>query len=233
MRRILTLLFVAAAAVATAAIALAAASPKAVRSSIVAAALSQHSLHWTEHDAVGGALVEAVADVTSHAGTQQVAIAAAGKTGTVQIVFINHTDYVKGDAFGLQTNVGLTAAQAKQYADRWISITKGDKAYAPVASGLTIASIVHGMTPRGTLKSFKRNVHGTRLVVVEATSGTGKNRKLESVAAPARGRPLPIEAASITPSTNALTHLDFSRWNESVTIKAPPHPVPIATVRAS
>jgi hypothetical protein len=232
MRRIVTLMLAASATIATTAEALASESPKAVRASIIAAALSEHSVHWMERDVVGAGVVEAVADVTPSAGNQVVTVVVGKQIGSVQIVFINHTDYVNGEAFGLEANLGLTKAQAKQYEGKWISITKGDKAYAPVASGLTMASIVHGMTPRGTLKSFTRNVHGTRIVVVEATSGTGTKRKLESVAAHARGKPLPIEAASITPSTHALTHLDFSRWNERVHVQAPRDPTPIATVRA-
>jgi hypothetical protein len=215
----------------TAAVALASTSPKAVRASIVSAALSQHSVRWKEHDTLGRALIESTADVTSNSGYQALVIELDSKLGTINIVYSKHVAYVKGDAFGLEMNIGLTKAQATKYAGKWISITKGDKFYAPTASGLTVASIIHRMTPRGTLRVNRAISNGTRYIAVEAASGAGTKRKLVSIAAPERGKRLPIEAASIDPSHQLVAHIDFSKWNEPVKIKAPKTSTPIATVR--
>jgi hypothetical protein len=229
-RKLVTLVLVAAAAVAITAVALAA-TPRHVRASILAAARSEHSLHWTEHEVLGKALIESSADVNLSSGTQVVETKLGQQSGRVGIVLVSRTAYVEGDAFGLQANLGLTQAQATKYAGRWISIPKGDAVYAQTASGLTLGSIVRGMTPSGKLTLYRKTVRGTRIVVVEATSGTGTKESLESLAAHARGKPLPIEAAAIIPSRQALTHIYFSKWNEPVTVHPPPHSTPIARVR--
>lgn len=219
------------AAAITCAVAYAARSPKAVRASIVAAALAQKSLHWTEHDLVGNALITSSADVNAHSGTQRVTVKIGKKTGTIHIVFSSHTAYVEGDVFGLEANLGLTKARATHYAGKWISIPKRDKAYAAISGGLTVASIIHGVTPHGKLKLAKTKAHGMRVFVLEVVSGKGKKRRLQTLVAHATGKPLPIEADSVDPAHEVLSQADFSKWNESVKVTAPASSTPIATVR--
>jgi hypothetical protein len=209
----------------------AALSPKALRASIVAAALAQKSVHWAEHDLVGGAQISSSADVGANFGTQRVTVDVGRQKGTIHIVFISHTAYVSGDAFGLVANLGLTKAQAKQFANTWISIPRGDKAYRAVSGGLTLASIIHGVTPRGTLKAVKTKEHGMRVFVLEGAKGTGKKRVVGTIVARASGKPLPIESIAVDPAHEVLSRADFSKWNEPVHVAAPASPTPIATVR--
>jgi hypothetical protein len=220
------------AAVATfAAVALASQSPKSLRASIVAAGLAQKSVHWAEHDLVGNALIKSSADVSANSGTQRVTVKVGKETGTIHIVFVSDTAYVEGDAFGLVANLNLTKAQAKQYAGKWISIPDGDKAYRAVSGGLTVASIIHGVAPRGRLKAAKAKVHGRGVFVLEGTKGTGKKRVVGTLVARASGERLPIESLVVDSAHEALARADFSKWNETVKVTAPTSSIPIATVR--
>ena len=231
MSRIVTLVLVMAVAVATAAVALAAASPKAFRASVVRAALAQKSVRWVEHDYAGNVVVTSSADVNANSGTQYLTVKIGTQSGTIHIIFINGIAYVQGEALGLAVNLGLTNAQATQYAGKWISIAKGDKAYVATADGLTLASLVHDVTPHGTLELVKKKLHGKRVFALEALGGTEQARVFHVLVAPGRGKQLPIEASSVDPARALFTHTDFSKWNESVNVHAPASSTPIATVR--
>ena len=234
MKRIgLLALVLAVASGATAAVALAAAaSPKAFRASVVRTALAQKSLRWVEHDYAGNVAVSSSADVNAHSGTQYLTVTIGKQSGTIHIVFINGIAYVEGQALGLAVNLGLTNAQATQYAGRWISVTKGDKAYAATADGLTLASIVHDVTPHGPLELVKKEFHGKQVFALEALGGPQQAPVFRVLVAPRKGQRLPIEASSINPSRALSTHTDFSRWNEPVNVHAPSGSIPIATVRS-
>ena len=216
----------------TAAAALAAASPKAFRASVVRAALAQKSLRWVEHDYAGNVAVSSSSDVNANSGSQFLTVKIGKQSGTIHIIFINGIAYVQGEALGLAVNLGLTNAQATQYAGRWISVTKGDKAYAATADGLTLASIVHDVTPHGPLELVKKEFHGKQVFALEALGGPQQAPVFRVLVAPRKGQRLPIEASSINPSRALSTHTDFSRWNEPVNVHAPSGSIPIATVRS-
>src|SRR5438046_1601887 len=107
MRRGVFLALVLAAAVVTAAAALAAASPRAVRASIVAAALAQKSVHW--HQVVDGEEMSTIdADVNADSGRERNTFQAldGNPPGTVRIRLVDQTVYVQGDANGLVGMLG-------------------------------------------------------------------------------------------------------------------------------
>ena len=225
MRRIVSLVLVSAAAVGTAAVALASSSPKAVRASIVVAALAQKSVHWTS-TSNGHGTVTRTADVNADSGTEQATFDGAA----VQIRLVDDTAYVQGDVVGLQLSLYLTQAQATQYAGQWISIPKGDELYAQTADGLTLASIVHDATPQGKLKLVSTKAHGTRLLVVRGRRGKQIGLTRSSLAAHASGTLLPVTFSNggVDHSLRGL----FSKWNEPGSVQAPSSSTPIATVRA-
>ena len=231
MSRIVTLVLVTAVAVATAAVALAATSPKAFRASVVRAALAQKSVRWVEHDQAGNVVVASSADVNGNSGSQWLTVQLGKQSGTIHIIFINGIAYVQGQALGLEVNLGLTSAQATHYAGKWIAVTKGDKAYASTADGLTLASIVHDVTPRGPLELVKKTLHGKRVFALEAVGGPEQAPVFRVLVAPGRGKWLPIEASSINPARALSTHTEFGKWNEPVNVHAPSSSTPIATVR--
>ena len=233
MRRIVILALVAAlCASLTACGSSAPASPKAVRASIVAAALAQKSVRWTENVLVPE--MEAnrtTADVTTDSGTQRIAYLSRTNKydDVVQIRLVKHTVYLRGDAESLlQTLNGdmpitpnLTDAQARKYAGKWISIPQGNALYAQTADGLTLAAIVRDVTPHGKLTL----AHGTQLRFVQA------NGNFQSLWASARGEPLPV-GFTVNGCTGCFVNYRFSKWNEPVNVQAPAHSTPIATVSA-
>jgi hypothetical protein len=232
MRRIATLMIVTAAVAATAAVALAAQSPKTLRASIVAAARAQRSVHWSATEIIGAVAVTTGTDATKTGGVQHVTLAIGKERAHVRIVVTGGVAYVRGDALGLQLNLGLTAAQAKKYAGRWISIPKLDPSYAPTAAGDTMDSVVRELAPHGRLSLISGKLHGVRVIGVRGISGTGKKKMAEVLITSAHGQRLPLEEDTLAPGKHAIGHTEFSKWNETVKVTAPASSTPIGAVRA-
>jgi hypothetical protein len=231
MRRMGVLAIVVAVLAGVAAVALAAQSPRALRNSIVAAARSEHSVHWEGDDIVGGARVSTGADVNATEGAQQVTFYLGKTKAHITIRVVDHTAYVKGDALGLRLNLDLTSTQASKYAGQWISIPKTDKLYAGTAQADTLGSLISSIVPHGRLKAFSAKVHGLRVIGVRSVHGKGKKKTLQILGARARGKRLPIEEDELTPGMKTISHTTLSRWNETVRVTAPAQAVPISTVR--
>jgi hypothetical protein len=211
-------------------------SPTGVVASIVAATVAQKSVHVTETysaDLVGTATY--TIDATRDSASERVEY-----DGTTHIRLVNGTVYLQGAARSLafclpNACLGLTKAQARHYAGRWISIAKGDKLYHRLAHGLTLASIAHDLTAEQGfhLKVLRKKSHGRRLLEVRGTTRRDTVGAYE-LKARATGTPLPL-AFSVDP-VGALMVFDrgrFSTWNEPVQVTAPKDAVPIATVRRS
>jgi hypothetical protein len=226
MGRIAILTLVVADLGATAAVALASQSPKAVRASIVHAALAQKSVHW--HQVVDG--VEnstTAADVNADSGTERYTFHTLGQPGgSAWIRLVGDTVYFQGDANGLEAMLQISQAQATNYVGQWISIPKGDELYAGLADGLTLASVVHDHAPRwGMLQVSRRTSHGKRLLVVRGKSPG----RVWSLAAHANGTPLPVKFTYEDLDQGVSAR--FSKWNEPVHVHAPASSTPIASVR--
>ena len=187
-------------------------SPKAALASIVAAALSEKSVHVTAVDSVDhfGAFTTVV-DVSRHSGTGRVTGPIGGSEAEIRLV--DNTVYLKGTSSALERSLpGLVAAP--HYAGKWISMPMqaqsvkwtaanlggGDNVYSQMSDGLTLASILNGVPPQLELKM----VNGLPGRVL----GSFKNQ----------GDRYSVDAR-------------FSKWNEPVHVQAPAHAIPIATVR--
>jgi hypothetical protein len=227
-------------------------SPKAVLASIVAAAVAQKSAHWTE--VVSPHMQYSTvwsSDVTADSGTQRITFEAwkPRDVGRARVLLVNNTVYVNGNPRGLQGTLSLTEAQAQKYADRWISIPKGDKLYARMAADLTIASVVRDVTTRGAQGGWKLKSGTTGPLGPTGTEGpTGHSGASEpmhsyapvllvewgkygpSLTARRSGEPLPIDYSSGI-CIGCSDSVRFSRWNDSVSIDVPARSTPIATVR--
>jgi hypothetical protein len=230
--RVGVLMLLVATAAVTAAAAYAAQSPKALRASILRVAKAQHSVHYATHEVAGNAVLTINADVAAADGRQHVTFKVGKKTGRFTILVLGNTAHVNGDINGLELLLGLTASQASTYAGQWISIPKGDKSYNRTAAAVTLGSFLQEITPHGRLAVVKAKVHGTRVIGVRGTSGTGKKKRAQVLVARAHGKPLPLEEDELAPAKEYISHTAMTKWNESVQVQAPSSSTPISTVRS-
>jgi hypothetical protein len=212
--------------------------PKAVDAAIVAAALSQKSVHWTEVDSDGSA--RWTSDVAADSGTQRVIFDLAGMPtpdGKAQVVLVGDVAYVRGDPVGLEQMLYLTPTKARKYAAGWISIPKGSGPYSRLVEGLTLASIVHHRDPGawGLLRVDRKETRGTgRLVVVGMDSvchpyDSRCGGPTATLTARANGDRLPIAFTS-SGCAGCVYRGSFSKWNEPVHVQAPRKSTPIVAV---
>jgi hypothetical protein len=217
-------------------------TPEGVSASIVAAALAQKSVHWSEViglDLVGSFVT--TADVTADSGTEQTTAYSGDKA---EIRLIHGVVYVRGNASALVSELGLPLARARPYARRWIAIPKGDKLYARESQGLTLASAVRDVAgetepsygprlaavrPLSTLEVIWKKPPHARLVL--QTKDSYAMGQSWSLTARASGEPLPITYSAFIGFGNGEGE-SFSRWNKPVVVTAPANSIPIATVRA-
>ena len=206
-------------------------SPKAVRASILAAANAQHSVRYVTRELVGSTLLSFTGDIAATDGRQRVSFKAGTQTGQITILVLDQIAYVQGDANGLQLLQELTKAQSAKYAGQWISIPKGDKDYNSTAASVTLGSFLKSITPHGRLAVVRAKLHGTRVIAIRATSGTGKKKRIQVLDARASGKRLPLEEVDLVPGQEYIGRTTMSNWNESVQVTAPANAVPISAVR--
>jgi len=197
-----------------------------VDASIIAAALAQNSVHWTEFQNL--CHVRWTADVTADSGAQRVTIGFCGAKGNVEMRLVDDVVYVRGNPTGLESEstIYLTEAQARRYAGRWIAIPKGSQLYGVAADGLTLASIVHDVDARDYNLKIVRTPHATRVLGFDDGNPPGPSVTLS---AQASGDPLPV-AMTGTGCVECVYTGGFSKWNEPVHVHAPARSTPIATV---
>ena len=170
-------------------------SPKDLRASLVAAALTQKSVHYekdVEVDMEGSGTT--TADVTADSGVAQV-VSPYG--GVAEIRLVDETVYVSGDAPSLEDYVpGLPRAVANGYAGKWISIPKGDALYAYVSEGLTLGSILRDVRSDLLLKrgskfptGFSREINPSGEFTLTSGMFSHWNEPVH-VAAPANSTPI-------------------------------------------
>jgi hypothetical protein len=200
--------------------------------SIVAAALAQNSVHWTELDPACS--TRWTSDVTKDSGTQLFTANHWCDNAKAQMVLVNDVAYIRGNAAGLESEqtLFLPKALAKRYAGRWIAIPKGHRFYRLVAPGLTLASIVHEADPRGNgyeLHLARKRWHGTRLLVLRAGNPDDEGATLS---AQAHRSPLPVSFTwwGGCVGVGCRGTGSFSKWNEPVHLQPPARSTPIATV---
>jgi hypothetical protein len=232
MGRVLAAVLAAAAAASVGAVALAAQSPRALRASIFATARKQHSLHYVERGAAGRVLRQRiVADVAGNRGIQRITFTIQGKKGVFTVIVVNRIAYVRGNAYALRVNLGLTTAQAAPYSGRWISVPPANARYKNLAASVTLPSFLHDIYPRAPLALVTTSIGGRKVTGVRGTNREPGVRFVEAVFPDSKLRPLGV--SDVDASKGFIDGIRISRWNERVHVTAPAGAVPVANIQTT
>lgn len=192
-------------------------------------ASARHSVHYVSTSSIPANKVRIVSDVGAGQGVQHITFKSAGRSGPATILVVGHSAYIQGNAFTLHGYFGFTQPQAAQYAGKWISIPSTSPAYSDLAADATFASFLGDLLPRKHLAVVRAKIGGRKSVGLSGTSQEGGLTLVETVYAPARGKPLPFQEKVVTQGHGtSLTRM--SRWSEPVHMTAPANAVPITTV---
>jgi hypothetical protein len=153
--------------------------------------------------------------------------------GTITIVVIGGLSYVKGNAGGLQTLVGLDASQAAEAANRWIEFSTGNAAFSQVVAGVRSKDIAKELALKGPLTLGRgRTIGGVAVDTIKGTQKVGKSTQHVVLYVRARGTHVPVEEDSVDSKgrLTAAEHIAYSKWSEQVRPKAPQAAVSIGPV---
>jgi hypothetical protein len=153
--------------------------------------------------------------------------------GTISIVVIGGISYVKGNAGGLQSLVGLDASQAAEAANHWIEFSTTNAAFSQVVAGVRSKDIAHQLALKGPLTlGHGRTVGGVAVDTIKGTQKLGKSTLHVVLYVRAHGAPVPVEEDSVDSKGHTTTaeHVTYSMWGEQVRPKAPQAAVSIGPV---
>jgi hypothetical protein len=192
-----------------------------VLTSTRAAINSQSGVHvaFTASSGTTGKTERIAADVGQTSGSETVT------EGTAEVAIrITPTHaYVSGNRSGLITLFGLSAGSAKKLGHKWETWRAGTTEYNGLRSDVTMASVTDLLPKaKGTVLARTTSDGTPYLVLRWTTAKTASTPKLtNTLTITASGLPLPAaETGTATGGAHITTML--SRWNEDVTVSAPP-----------
>ena len=143
---------------------------------------------------------------------------------TVRVV--GTTAYVRVDHTGGENFIGLADVAPALYLHRWISYRPGDPNYRPIATAVTMPSLLQFLAPKGELsKSSTDTVGGQPVVCI--WGGFAESRGCLDIAT--TGKPLPVQLTLTTVDGSQET-ITFSRWGARVAVSAPSSAMPVSTL---
>jgi len=144
--------------------------------------------------------------------------------------------FVRGNAGGLQQTVGLPAAVATAYANRWISVASSDPLYAPMTQLITLRGILSQLSPSGTLDaSTPGKIAGHEVIGVRGGLPGTSAKGVSGTAVLYVSTSNPTVPVGFTgQASNSSTAVNdvgaFTHWGESLHLPAPAGAVPFASL---
>jgi hypothetical protein len=192
--------------------------------------------------AEAGVQVQFVAHSTSPSKTETI-VADVGRTsgqetitvGTARLaVRVTPTHaYVSGNASGLITVFGLTAAEASKVGRRWVSYGAGANQYADLKADITMASITDLLPKaKGTTLSSEVTAGATVYALAWTIAATSSTPKVSDRLTVSAAGSLPLEVTSdASDGTKATSTL--SDWGTLIPVTAPPAASTVSSSRVS
>jgi hypothetical protein len=216
----------------------------AILKSVLAAVGSAGSFHYVSSSTSSSPTATRLTQVTvgdagPSSGRQVITIG----TSHFEVVVVGSTAYFKGDAVATSASLGLSAALARTYAGRWISLVSGDQPYQSVYAAVTASSAIADnitFTPRSELAAAK--IGGTDVIGLRGglTPIDGQAAKgIATLYVTAGRRHLPVRyvekgTVGSGPSRATLNfQIAFSAWGNPVSVPAPTGVVPFSSLGAS
>ena len=202
--------------------------------SAISAATKAGSYHYVERSTALGVPDDIKGDAAPNGGRQVILQRCSGGTTFFHLRLVNGVVYFNGTRTAVLDQLGVPPARASSAAGKWVKVVKGDKIYSTLADGITTRSNIsqlHGaLIPLSTKKT-----QGSSTEVLGALS-RAKHRLIGTAALvlDSAGRPTSLRgSASTTTGNHYVVAWTFSRYGESVPVKAPPNAVPYGSLHAT
>jgi hypothetical protein len=197
----------------------------------------EHSVHVVSFEsginvsakANANATVTIVTDAGTSEGIQRVTYGQRGTSGHESVEMIGGNAYFSGDSFTLENFNGFSATAAARYAGTWLEVTTADAAFASLTSAVTMATIPTQIAlPKPQLLSGQSIVGGTQVKGLRAVVSVPSGKETGVLYIRSKGSPLPVKLTSAQ-TNGGRGSVVFSKWNEPVTVTAPPSSIPFSS----
>jgi hypothetical protein len=207
-------------------------TPDEILNAALAAAEAQSGVHYQLHATSGTQNQVITGDAGQTQGEQQVSTG----SNVVDVELIGAMAYVKGNAGGLRFTLGLPAAVASSYANRWISVVSSDTLFQPITQAVTLKGIFGQLKPNGTLHTGSPGTVGGQDAVGvrgglpgQVASGVSGSAVLY-VAVNSPNLPVAFSGAAHTAHQTVTDIGAFSRWGEHLALAPPPGAVAFSSL---
>jgi hypothetical protein len=215
--------------------ALAGQTPKQVLAGALAAAEKSGSVHFKLLGSESGKTETIEGDTSTTDGRE---VITAG-TLSIQAEVVGRGAYVKGNAGGLEDQMGLSAASAATYAGKWISISPTDAPYASITKAVSLEGTLGDLKPTGDLTFTGVSTHASQSVLGVKGGlppGAAKGTTGSAVLYVSTSKPTVPILFDVEQDTSGTKESDvgtFSNWGKPLQLVAPAVTVPFSSLPAS
>ncbi len=190
-------------------------------------AVGSHGVHFSSVAKQNGAELDVSGDAGKTSGAQTLIVKNKNLTEHMSALVVGSTGYVKGNEAALQHVIGLTAAESKKYANKWLSFPTSNQGLGELVGGLLSSQVAQELQIGGPYSYGKAAaVAGQQATAIKGSVATENGGKVPVVLyIPASGTPLPLQEvtnAGATGSSSAVHGVvTFSHWGENKIQTAP------------
>jgi hypothetical protein len=197
-------------------------------------AATNKSVHFQTNVTQGNVTLQQSGDAGATSGSETLTVHNGKQTEHMSAEVIGQTGYVKGNTTGLQNILGLTAAQSRKYAGKWLSFPMSNSNLAQLVAGLLRSQVATELSFSGPFtRAAAATVNGQQADGIKGSVSTNTGSSVpEILYVPSTGKPLPIEEVT---NPGAKAHgstihgtVTFSNWGEQVSVPPPAHAVSLS-----
>jgi hypothetical protein len=188
-------------------------------------AATAQNVHFVSETIEQGEHVDEVGDTGKSSGSLMVEVRSGAPTQKLAIILVGSKGYVEGNDPALQKILGLTTAQATEYANRWLSFPTSDASLDILVSGLLTSHVASEIKMSGPYTFGKAKViAGHETQAIRGSAATSSGTKIPIVLyVESGGTPRPVEEIT-DPSAKGSSisgSVTFSQWGETTDPAAP------------
>jgi hypothetical protein len=205
-----------------------------VLTAALAAAKTSGSVHYSVVGKDAGHTETIVGGASDTSGNE---VVTAGDV-TIEALVVGKAVFVKGDAGGLEDEMGLAASIATSNAGKWISIASTDRAYSSLTKGVSLDGVLKNLEPTGhltlTAPTTKdgQSVVGVRGALPSGLTPGTKGSTVLYVAAANPTVPLVLNVDQSMGAQKSTAVGTYGSWGKPVDLVAPTSAVPFSSLGA-
>ena len=199
-------------------------------------AATNQSVHFESDVTQGNVTLRVNGEAGDTSGSQSLTVENGKVTEHMSAEVVGKTGYVMGNSTGLHNIIGLSAAQARKYAGKWLSFPMSNTSLAQLAAGLVKSQVASELGITGPFTFVPdATVNGQHAVGIRGSVTANNGGSVPEVLyVPSTGKPLPIEEVTnpgAKPHSSTIHGtVSFSNWGEKVSVQAPAHAVSLLSL---